>query len=206
MKSAALGFARRVGAVFGELFFRQRIAARRPARRSPRSLRRASPTPCCTLATWRGCQLAKEVAQDAAVAAELAVIIGRPSQMHSAARCGGLSAPTCPLVHGVIRNAVDADLAVAPGSACRPIRRTDRDLGFRAATRRRDSRASGRRRANRCADRHSRPAPISQDRPAPSSGTCCLSLAGPPARLWSGATSCPCSLPGTTGPWRKAHS
>ena len=41
--------------------------------------------------------------------------------MHSAARCGGLSARHLPLVHGVIGDAVDADFAVAPGLRAGPL-------------------------------------------------------------------------------------
>jgi hypothetical protein len=62
----------------------------------------------------------EEVAENAAVAAHLAIIIGCPLPDAQGSKMRRLERAHLPLVHGVIGNTVDADFAVAPGLRARP--------------------------------------------------------------------------------------
>ena len=123
-----------------------------------------------------------EVAEDAAVAAKLAVVVRRALPDAQRGEVLRLERRRLPLVHRVIRDAVQADLAVRPRlhagpvDAGRDVLRLARRPCFEIARR-----AAGAARIHPHAA-CSRPAPISPGRTAPSSGACCWSLRAPRAR------------------------
>src|SRR5262245_62989541 len=63
----------------------------------------------------------QEVAENTAVTGELAVIVGGAVPDAQRGEMRRLERGDLPLVHGVIGNAVDADLAVAPRLRARPL-------------------------------------------------------------------------------------
>jgi protein-disulfide isomerase-like protein with CxxC motif len=63
----------------------------------------------------------QKIAQDSAVAAQLAVIVGRAFPDAQRGEVRRFQRAHVPLVHRVIGNAVDADLAVAPGLRAGPL-------------------------------------------------------------------------------------
>src|SRR5262249_36301419 len=63
----------------------------------------------------------EKVAEDAAVAAYLAIVVGRAFPNAQGGKVGRPQRSHLPLIHGVVGDAVDADLAVAPRPRARPL-------------------------------------------------------------------------------------
>src|SRR6186713_876773 len=117
--ATAFRFAWRVGNVFGEFFLRQRFGPRHVfSRHHARfSARADSVLHASDLARMPAVE---EVAEDAAVAAKLAIVVGRTLPDAQRGEVRGPQGADGPLVHRVIGNAVDADLAAAPGLRAGP--------------------------------------------------------------------------------------
>ena len=119
-QATAQRLAGEVGAIFFQLLFRQRL-------RSGHQLAGDHASGAALAdAVLHARHLARiparqEVGEDAAVAAELAVIVGRAFPDAQRGEMRRVERGHLPLVHGVIGDAVHADLAVAPGLRAGPL-------------------------------------------------------------------------------------
>ena len=142
------------------------------------------PRPFCTRIDLRFRPVLDEAAiEDAAVVRHVAVEVGGAFPEADRGKMLGLQRGGLPLVLGVIGDAVEADLAVRPGLHARPVDALREILRLAQRPDVDHARASGRRRGCRRGCRHSRPAPISPDRPPPSTGTCWSSRSARPGGL-----------------------
>ena len=160
-----------IGAVCGEFRPRTAFPARTPARRERAALAALAG------AVLHGLDLhvvpvRPERRQDAAVMGHVAIPVGGALPDAHGGEVRRLQRSDVPLVDAVIGDAVEADLAVRPRLHAGPFDAVVEVLGLARREVIDQRRASSRSRGNRRARRHSRAAPISPDRPLPSSGTC----------------------------------
>ena len=154
-----------------------------PDTQSPfmRLLKPRVPRPFCTRVDLRLRPVLHEAAaEDAAVMRHVAVEIGGAFPQADRGEMLGLQRRGLPLVLGVVGDAVEADLAVRPGLHAGPVDALRQVLRLAQRPDVDDARASGRRRGCRRGCRRSRPAPISPDRPPPSTDTCWSSRSARP--------------------------
>ena len=146
--------------------------------------------------------VAEEGAQDPAVAGGVAVPVGGAlpgaHRREPARRARG----DVPLVHRVVGDAVQPDLAARPRLRRGPLDASREVAPSRAARTGRAGPASARRRANRRERRRSRRGPTSPDRPPPSSGGGWRTRPRPPDAGRPSAPTGSDSPPGRRAPWR----
>ena len=118
-----------IGAVIGELLLGQRRGPgdRLAGDEAPRSALADAMLDAGDLAARPARQ---KIAQDAAVAAQLAVIVGRAFPDAQRGQVRRLERRHLPLVHRIVGDAVDADLATAPGPGAGPLDAVVEVLGF----------------------------------------------------------------------------
>ena len=140
------------------------------------------------------------------MAAKLAVIVGRAFPDAQRREMRRPQRRHVPLVHGVVGNAVDADLAVAPGLRARPLDAVVEVLGL---ARRPHVEIAGRAAGAARIDAHDRVAvrhPFLRIDQLPVLVLVARALRRSPDRPWSCASRRSCSPPGRRAPWRRAHS
>ena len=128
-RPAPLCFARRIGAVAGEFVVYQRLRPGDPFACHD-AIRAARADAMLHARYLTRMPAVEKITYNAAVTTQLSIVVRRPLPDAHRRQMGRPECADIPLVHRIIRNAVDADLAIAPGLCARPFNALVKVLRF----------------------------------------------------------------------------